>query len=50
MGPDQQVVPHSLTPLLDGDFLLSLFLERRPSPTQSRDTVPTPADGVRDPT
>ena len=29
MGVDRQVVSHSLTPLPDGDFLLSLFLERR---------------------
>jgi hypothetical protein len=30
MGADRQVVSHSLTLLPDGDFLLSLFLERRP--------------------
>lgn len=29
MGADRQVVSHNLTPLPDGDYLLSLFLERR---------------------
>lgn len=29
LGADRQVVSHSVTPLPDGDFLLSLFLERR---------------------
>ena len=30
MGADRMVVSHALTRLDDGDFLLSLFLERRP--------------------
>lgn len=40
LGPDEHVVSHGLTPLLDGDFLLSLFLERRPGLAQSRAPVP----------
>lgn len=29
VGADRQVVSHALTPMPDGDLLLSLFLERR---------------------
>ena len=29
MGADRRIVSHALTPMPDGDFLLSLFLERR---------------------
>lgn len=29
IGADRQVVSHALTPMPGGDFLLSLFLERR---------------------
>ena len=29
MGADRRVVSHALTPMPDGDFLLSLFLEKK---------------------